>query len=83
MMKIGSSQMMMKEKSMFLSYKGTSVVAIYKFFLIWEHIQLITIYNVYELLWLFSDGYAEEEYICPPPDTLEDRDLEANQDENN
>ncbi len=50
MMKIGSSQMMMKEKSMFLSYKGTGVAAIYKFFLIIEHIQLITIYNVYELL---------------------------------
>ncbi len=29
MMKIGSSQMMMKEKSMFLSDKGASVVAVF------------------------------------------------------
>ncbi len=74
-----------REKYVFISYKDASIVAICKFFLIESIFNLLLYIHVYAyaLLWHFSDSYVEEEYIRPLPETLEDNDMEDNQDEHN
>lgn len=81
-MKIKSNQMMMNEKSMFLSYRAASVCNYMPVFLNMRAYPTYYFIYVYELLWYFS-GFVEEEYTLPLPETLEDRDIEENQDEHN